>query len=84
MKNCKIIKWHHLSNIEWNDYLIDDNGKIWHNDKKVKEFSYTVYFSKGKYVDIRPYVMLPTERGFTKIPVHVLQMQSSLGYLQRT
>lgn len=55
-------------------------GKVWHNNEEIEQFSYTVYFSKAQYVDVRPYVKLPTQRGFTKIPVHILQIQSSIGY----
>ena len=55
-------------------------GHVWHNGKEVKQFSYTVYKSNERSIDVRPYVSLPTKRGTTKIPVHVLQMQSNFGY----
>lgn len=79
---CKIDKWHHLNNQVWNDYFIDEDGNVWHDDKKVKQFSYSVFNARNNNMDIRPYVSLPTQRGMTKIPVHVLQMQSSVGYVK--
>ena len=78
--SCKIDKWHALNNVMWKDYFIDEEGKVWHNDKEVEQFSYTVYCDKRDYADIRPYVILPSQRGSTKVPVHILQMQSNQGY----
>lgn len=80
MINCKIEKWRHLEDIEWEDIFIDEMGKIWHDGREVRQHSHTTYFSKDQYVDVRPYVKLPTQRGKTDIPVHILQMQSNFGY----
>ena len=79
---CKIDKWHHLNNKVWNDYFIDEDGNVWHNDIKLEQFSYTVYDDKRRFGDTRPYVTLPSQRGSSKVPVHILQMQSTHGYVK--
>lgn len=58
---CKIEKWHHLRDVVWKDFLIDDKGNVWYNGKTLKQFPYTVHFKSG-FNDTRPYVYLPTER----------------------
>lgn len=80
---CKIIKWHHLNNIVWNDYTIDDKGIVRRNGEKIQQFEYKVHFVTNMKMDIRPYVKLPTQKGFTKVPIHILLMQSAVGYFER-